>query len=1557
MAGNGDDVIENVVVQVSPDLTGFKRKLLADLKKELAGVEATFKVRLVADKTGFTRTVRSQLASIANRPEYKVKLVADARGFARSVRSALKDVDVDVTARADTRSAGAAVDKVRDTVKRRASAGGPIDLFNLNFDDDEDEADTSAAYLLRLKTKYIQDSLRLDRTAAEKVERDRFRALAEQQRAADLSTRIAERAANDQRRVVERAAREAAIANKARNKTLFTSPRIIDYGGKGVKPMNLLLGSALALTPALFAMGASALQASTSLAVLGSAGIGAALGVGALTVAFQGIGDVLSLRKQVQNEALTAAANTTKAIDETAQARRSLADAIRDEKTANEQIHTSRREAIRDLEDLRQSVIDLNNQYRSDALSVDEAKDNEARTNRNFFATAVEKRRATQDRMDAETKFSDTRLERRQKTDDLKKSLQKGIEGSDKVRDAKERARDARDRTLDATASLKNAQTQAAGGIDKTSSAAARLKARLAELSPAARDLYYFFDRNEKQFKRLRNEIAQKTLPGFTTFLEVITRKPQGGKSVLQLAADYAGDLGAIIGKYAGKFGDFFDSPLFRTSMATVQRNNASAFETLGQAMLTLADPITRILAAVSPGAKSISDEILKLSERFAAFIETADEDGSLAKWFKDARTEAGKWYRIAGNILELLKELFQLSLPAGGSLVSDFEAFTQSLVDAAKSPEGVANIKAVFGFFKDLPYAKIADFIPEAIKLFAAFRFFAFLKGANPILLAIGALGVALPGGATTIMGGIASALDSAAKTLAANPLLASTLLGLLAAGKVSKAIGFNIAIPAVTSLRDALTSKFKVLDKFVGGGANAATMTVQAGVVNVYGKAGIGGAEPAGKPGKGGKARGAAGAAAAGGGLLTAGITVAALVGAVFADQGFKRGIADKSLTAPFKEFIASPSWKTFSDTLLALSPVGLAAFAAGKLQKTTQEQEGKSFQAAINDAARTATKDRKANDPNVVKLPAIKNYLRDRKKSVDALVEQARITEGPAAAAQVLAEETKKSADSLSYLLQTYGYAKPKADSYARAATGLNTILYQQNQDALAASGALDGTGKSADTAGGKAATAAAKMKFLADQLDRLDGTRTITVAINGYDVEVRKLESAVILQQLLRTGEAPTESKIRQYKTKFEQTKGLANGGRVEGYSPHPKADNIPAMLTADEYVQPVAAVKHYGTDFMEAVRTRQFPKYAAGGLVGSTQNWPFKIKMPDVVTPVQQYATTYNTGGGRITGNEQVAEIAEATARQMGATTKQLVALIETGLVESGLRNLSYGDRDSVGFLQQRPSQGWGSVKQIMNVAYATRKFIQSARRKDRAGLSAGDLSQAVQRSGYPDRYAKREADAIAILNRNAPFLAGYAGSQGGGKQTGPNGTRAGLIAFGRWLQARGYDVSEHPAFGGVGRHGTDSQHYRANAIDVNHGAGTSAREQAFLRQIIGEGHRRGFRSIFMSPGHYNHAHFDLGPGHAQGGPVKARKYDTGGVLPPGYTMAFNGTGKNETIRTSEQEKNLQAPMRIDRRDLAQLAALFGGGGTPNVNLDGRKVAELTNRYNYLPAGV
>lgn len=109
----------------------------------------------------------------------------------------------------------------------------------------------------------------------------------------------------------------------------------------------------------------------------------------------------------------------------------------------------------------------------------------------------------------------------------------------------------------------------------------------------------------------------------------------------------------------------------------------------------------------------------------------------------------------------------------------------------------------------------------------------------------------------------------------------------------------------------------------------------------------------------------------------------------------------------------------------------------------------------------------------------------------------------------------------------------------------------------------------------------------------------------------------------------------------------------------------------------------------------------------------------------------------------------VAARALAQADKMGASRSEKIALIAAGIVESGLRHLKHGDRDSVGFLQQRPSQGWGSAND--SIEKDTKDFLK-AYRKARGG-SIGERVQNTQKSAYPDKYGKVINKAKRIVRK------------------------------------------------------------------------------------------------------------------------------------------------------------------------------------------------------------
>ncbi|HJQ04535.1 MAG TPA: hypothetical protein VJ872_03785 [Nocardioides sp.] len=117
-----------------------------------------------------------------------------------------------------------------------------------------------------------------------------------------------------------------------------------------------------------------------------------------------------------------------------------------------------------------------------------------------------------------------------------------------------------------------------------------------------------------------------------------------------------------------------------------------------------------------------------------------------------------------------------------------------------------------------------------------------------------------------------------------------------------------------------------------------------------------------------------------------------------------------------------------------------------------------------------------------------------------------------------------------------------------------------------------------------------------------------------------------------------------------------------------------------------------------------------------------------------------------------------ATLIASVAIRRGLPARATSIALATAMQESKLRNLTAGDRDSVGLFQQRPSQGWGTRAQLMDRVYATNAFFDALVKVN--GYESMEITvaaQKVQRSAYPSAYAAHEEDARAL----ASALTGY----------------------------------------------------------------------------------------------------------------------------------------------------------------------------------------------------
>jgi hypothetical protein len=125
--------------------------------------------------------------------------------------------------------------------------------------------------------------------------------------------------------------------------------------------------------------------------------------------------------------------------------------------------------------------------------------------------------------------------------------------------------------------------------------------------------------------------------------------------------------------------------------------------------------------------------------------------------------------------------------------------------------------------------------------------------------------------------------------------------------------------------------------------------------------------------------------------------------------------------------------------------------------------------------------------------------------------------------------------------------------------------------------------------------------------------------------------------------------------------------------------------------------------------------------------------------------------------------------------------RAVVVALATAFQESKLENLNYGDRDSLGLFQQRPSMGWGTPEQVRDPRYAAGKFYDALRKvRGWEQMRVTDAAQRVQRSAHPDAYEKwadeatvlatalsgQAMGAVACALRDKPVVRGAAAAAG-----------------------------------------------------------------------------------------------------------------------------------------------------------------------------------------------
>jgi hypothetical protein len=111
----------------------------------------------------------------------------------------------------------------------------------------------------------------------------------------------------------------------------------------------------------------------------------------------------------------------------------------------------------------------------------------------------------------------------------------------------------------------------------------------------------------------------------------------------------------------------------------------------------------------------------------------------------------------------------------------------------------------------------------------------------------------------------------------------------------------------------------------------------------------------------------------------------------------------------------------------------------------------------------------------------------------------------------------------------------------------------------------------------------------------------------------------------------------------------------------------------------------------------------------------------------------------------------IAATIAGVAHQREMPRRAVVVAFAAALQESKLHNLGYGDRDSVGVFQQRPSEGWGPAWKLTDPVYASGRFFAAlASIPDYLHKPVYRAAQAVQHSADGLAYLRYQPEAKVL---------------------------------------------------------------------------------------------------------------------------------------------------------------------------------------------------------------
>lgn len=417
----------------------------------------------------------------------------------------------------------------------------------------------------------------------------------------------------------------------------------------------------IVLAPAVYLVGGS-------FGATATAGVGLAAVIGTLVVGLGGLGDAWTAAGQKSAGGGRSAAD---AAHQVRMATLALADAQREAVDAQEAVTRARMDEQERLEDLTRSLAGARLDEEGAVLAVQRAelRLREARRGGSRLDIAEAElayRQSIQTLDEVRDRVGDLSAEQ----DDANR---KGVEGSDRVRDALRRQELAQRQIAAATYALAQAQRGAGGGVDKFAEA-------MAALSPNARSFMETLFRLREQFAGIKRETQDRLFEGLDKAVDRLANR--SFPTLRTILGETATSLNGIARGVTEALGQ----RSFLDNITEAARGFNRWLDRLGSTTVPkLIDAIGTLAAASTPFFEKLGGLIAGTLENFAAWIDEADKSGKLQQFMSDAAAGLQEIWEIGGLVKDIALEVIEILFPASKRESETFLGGVKGLLNDVK--------------------------------------------------------------------------------------------------------------------------------------------------------------------------------------------------------------------------------------------------------------------------------------------------------------------------------------------------------------------------------------------------------------------------------------------------------------------------------------------------------------------------------------------------------------------------------------------------------------------------------------------------------------------------------------------------------------------------------------------------------------------------------------------------------------------------------------------------------------------------------------------------------